>query len=105
MQQELKVQLPLQHSCQEEGCSEQGSACFLPDNETDTPNYYYCYKHAKDNGFCYGCGSFWGGVEEFEFAPYWGNIKGYCPHCSDEIKTNLGEYDEEDEDYMDWDVP
>jgi len=39
--------------------------------------FHYCPDHAQENGFCWLCGEFWGGVEEFEFDP-----SGLCPNCA-----------------------
>lgn len=61
------------HSCQEPGCTNSGSECFYPDS--NRPDYYYCCTHAWKYGFCYGCGEFYGGVEQFEFPQFWGNVE------------------------------
>jgi hypothetical protein len=68
---------------------------------TDTTDYY-CWKHAKKNGFCPGCGEFWAGCESFDFSQ-----SGLCENCKDELASDLDD-DEEgdwseylDEDYYD----
>lgn len=51
---------------------------------------YYCAEHAKENGYCFGCGNFWAGNESFDFSS-----SIYCENCREE------EYweDEEEEYY------
>lgn len=82
------------HNCQEPDCNEPGVACFLPlcdEDETEEPDYYYCSSHAAKNGFCFGCGNFWGGVEAFDFSP----IKGLCPNCRSELEEDDEELEDE----------
>ena len=67
-------------------------AYWFPDSGgNDPPDRYYCFKHASENGFCPGCGGFWGGVESFEF----GSDAGWCASCASEFDPI--EEDEEDE--------
>lgn len=81
----------IKKTCQEEGCSKEGFPCRLFDHEVQREFIsYFCSEHAQQNGFCWYCGEFWGGVEEFEFEP-----TGCCPNCKDQFKADLGEYDEE----------
>lgn len=81
------------HPCDEPGCSREGSACYLPDalgEESDPePHAFYCAEHATKNGFCWSCGWFWSGVEDFDFDP-----NGLCSNCRDEFGD-----DEPDHDY------
>lgn len=91
------------NQCKHEGCSETKNltACYYPANG-ETPDSelfagHYCYDHAKTNGFCFGCGQFWSGVESFDFPEFWGNVRGYCDNCSYTIKSDCGELDEDDE--------
>lgn len=49
-------------------------------------DYYYCYKHAENSGFCLGCGYFLAGTDSFDFS----KCKGYCQECIDEINADLG---------------
>jgi hypothetical protein len=95
--------------CEHPGCKAEGIPCFLPDygREEDpfgdavvTPDYYYCAEHAKVEGFCWGCGGFFGGLESFDFGYAYGHIKGLCENCDHQVKTDCGEYDDED-----WDDP
>lgn len=64
--------------CMEEGCTNDGLECMLPDG--DEP-YTYCMDHAGPNGFCKMCGSFWGGIESFEFIH-----PNICDDCQTEIE-------------------
>lgn len=93
------------HKCQEESCDQEGTACFYPDNESETPDEYYCTSHAFKHGFCYLCGDFWAGVGSFDFAQYYGGIQGLCENCSFTVRDECGEFDEDDEDYYDFDLP
>lgn len=80
--------------CQHEGCTNPGSPCWLPDSDYDSePDEYYCSEHAQINGYCYICGTFWAGVEMFDFGP------GYCSNCAAEVE----EPDYEDADWGGWD--
>ena len=80
--------------CEHEGCDKEGVECRIDD---DSPCEYFCPEHAFEAGYCYCCGSFWGGIEEFDF----GRIRGVCPHCRDEIESN--ESDGSDDDEIDYD--
>jgi hypothetical protein len=48
--------------------------------------YHYCWTHARDAGFCHGCGGFFGGVESFEV-----NSLGLCAACFDSLEDEVGE--------------
>lgn len=104
------------HNCQEPGCTNSGSECFFPDSVK--PDHYYCCSHAYKHGFCYGCGEFYGGIEQFEFPrasfpggdlqeallhEFWGNLEGFCPNCSGEIEEEWREADD-DVDFEEWEV-
>lgn len=86
-------------NCRHPGCSENGTGCFLPDNQTGEPDEYYCLNHCQEHGYCYMCGQFWGGVESFEFGSILGGIEGLCENCSDALKSEFGE-DDYDYDFM-----
>lgn len=88
--------------CQHPECTiEDATACFYTDNETQQPNYYYCSNHAAEHGFCYMCGQFWSGVERFDFATAWGGTEGLCENCDEQVRSDLGEYDDDDDDFED----
>ena len=83
---------PEKHQCQHEGCTSQEAVqCDLTNYEEGADpekfTYFYCTEHAKQAGFCWGCGDFWGGVASFEF----GN--GLCENCLVEEQ----DYDDEDD--------
>lgn len=86
--------------CMEGGCTIRGIACYLPDDNSipDKPDCWYCPEHAHKNGFCWGCGNFWAGVESFDFN-LWGNE--LCDNCKDEPDLT-GEYDYDDDHSEDW---
>ncbi len=90
-----------QHECYESGCTNTNTTpCYLPD-VPNVPVFYYCFKHAKPHGFCFGCGELWGGIEDFDFARWRGGIDGYCPNCSEGINAGIQEDDYEDDgDYL-----
>lgn len=70
-------------------CDNPGAPCFLPGRQE--PEGYYCTNHAQQEGFCWGCGQFWGGVESFEFSD-----TGLCEECEQEQEA-------EDQPFYDWD--
>lgn len=75
-----------EHICQEEGCtSTDTTPCYYEPG--DQPDAYYCGEHIHDQGFCWGCGYFWAGVETFDFSS-----NGLCENCYGELE------DEEDVD-------
>lgn len=84
---------PLQ--CEEEGCFNPGEPCWY-DPTQDEPDAHYCYDHMFDAGFCWGCHTFWGGVESFEFI----NPNHLCDNCKYDPDYNweLREEYEDDED-------
>ena len=85
--------------CQQKGCkSIEVTECIIYDPiENKTYKEYYCPDHCFEHGYCYICGGFFGGIEEFEF----NNKSQLCNNCDDMLKTELGEYDEMD-DEIDW---
>jgi len=78
------------HTCDHDGCEQDGDPCFLPDDPEGKPSHHYCDAHAHENGFCSLCGGFFGGIESFEF----GN--GLCEICDDAVRSDAGEFDDED---------
>ena len=75
--------------CHEPGCTEHGMACWLPDyygTGGTRPDAYYCHRHIEHTGFCKGCGSFWGGIESFDFALH--GYPGYCDNCAFQLRAD-----------------
>ena len=72
------------HKCEKFGCDEDGVLCSLNDDE-DT-EFYYCPTHCFEEGFCFGCGNFFSGIEDFDFEP-----SHLCANC----RTEVEEEDEE----------
>lgn len=76
--------------CDHEGCAREGDPCYLPADERDDPSYHYCAEHAPEEGFCYGCGEFWAGIESFDFGP------GLCENCCGDLNEENGFDEDED---------
>lgn len=51
------------HECEEEGCEDEGVACFLSFVDIDAA--FYCWDHAKKHGYCPCCGYFYAGIESY----------------------------------------
>lgn len=82
----------VKHLCEEPGCQNEAMECVLYDYDEDKEiSSWYCTEHAHKNGFCWYCGHFWAGCEQFDFDP-----SGLCPNCKWEVKNDLGEYDDEE---------
>jgi hypothetical protein len=84
---------PVIHPCEHDGCNRPGDPCWLGDDPDDAPSFYFCPEHAHVEGFCRGCGGFFGGIESFDFSP-----SGLCETC--EVDPG-GDDPDEDEDWMD----
>lgn len=85
-----------ERTCMHEGCTEREHLTALdnpfaedgdPDNETGD---VYCCEHVPES-YCYGCGYFCAGREDFDFAEERGGIKGLCWECTVEIRAECGE--------------
>lgn len=76
--------------CQEKGCVKGSIKCTIPsgineDGSEYAESYeYYCPKHAKENGFCFGCGEFIAGI---------GGLGDMCDNCQSEFDDNDDYYD------------
>jgi hypothetical protein len=77
--------------CQHKGCDSTDVVhCVLYDPETHQDlDFYYCVEHCQEEGFCYGCGNFWAGCEDFDFSP-----SGLCSNCreADDVMTEEDEW-------------
>lgn len=62
--------------------------CTFVDGETTR----LCPDCIKDSGFCLGCGNYCSGMSSFDFS----DMPGYCSDCRDEIKSDFGEFDEDE---------
>ncbi len=67
-------------TCDHEGCTEEGIACFLLGSHE--PDEFLCFDHAREEGYCPGCGQFWAGVESFDFRL---NGTSFCENCFAEV--------------------
>jgi len=88
--------------CQHENCWKRNAVpCFLEmqyTGESNKPDYYYCGTHCHQEGFCWSCGQFWAGIENFDFSR-----SGLCMNCED-----AGDYDDPADPYayseeIEWD--
>jgi hypothetical protein len=79
--------------CEKENCNQEAIECVVHDETgyLDGKDLisYYCPEHAYEMGFCVGCGQFCCGIDSFDFPEAYGNIKGYCDNCSDQIKADV----------------
>lgn len=74
------------HPCEFEHCDSTSSMlCVVAGVESDggDAENWYCPEHARKLGYCWGCGQFWAGIEEFDFNPC-----GLCPNCKDEFEDD-----------------
>jgi len=83
------------HTCEQNGCDEKAIECSLNDDEDS--KFYYCPEHCYQNGFCFGCGNFFSGMEDFDFE----NPTHLCFNC----RTEIEEEDEEIPSYPDLGEP
>jgi hypothetical protein len=74
-------------TCEHDGCDREGNPCFLLDDPPDKPSYHFCGDHAHEEGFCRGCGGFFGGIESFEFG------YGLCDYCEVECEDEIEDLD------------
>lgn len=73
--------------CSEEGCEFSGIVeCILfGDLWNGDSKIYYCPVHAKENGFCPGCGNYYDGTNEFMYNG------GWCDNCYSEICQQMSD--------------
>lgn len=84
--------------CQHDGCEEVGTFCYLYDHDEERDVFeYYCAEHAQEHGYCYMCGNFWGGTEDFDFSS-----SGMCSNCRSEYLEDENSDDEGYEEYDGW---
>ncbi len=75
------------HKCMVRGCRGFGRECYL-EIWRERPDEVLCWDHARDGGYCPGCGLFWAGVESFDFSR-----SGLCEQCR--IQREADDYDYE----------
>ena len=79
--------MSVKYVCQHFNCKEDADVYHYTE---DSPAEWLCPEHAGDEGFCYGCGYFLAGTEDFDFSP----SKGLCGQCLDHLRHEVGEYDD-----------
>lgn len=67
------------------------------EEEKQTLSVFLCDKCAAKEGFCHGCGLFWGGNESFEYGK--GSRLGLCPQCFEAMCDDVIDYDEDNDDF------
>ena len=88
--------------CQHKDCIKTNVVpCYLPSytgpvdyNHADT---WLCPEHCQQEGFCWGCGQFWAGIESFDFSP-----TGLCDNCKDEDSAVMDEIDADSNADYEW---
>jgi len=88
----FRLRNEIKHACMEEGCWNEAIACRLVDyfaSEPKETTEWFCVDHCHQNGYCYMCGEFWGGVEYFEFSK-----TGLCENCQSELEAELNNPDD-----------
>jgi len=83
--------------CEEPGCDEQAIECYLND-DADTVEHF-CPIHCYKNGYCYGCGNFFCGMEDFDF----NNPSHLCFNCRTEVNSDI-EDEELSTEMSEWDL-
>ena len=79
------------HKCEHDGCFKDGSVeCHVPAEQDIELIEHLCQGHAYEAGYCSLCGSFWGGIESFDFD----NPSHLCEHCLEQVKDEIGEDDD-----------
>lgn len=83
--------------CEQPGCwNLETTHCGLFVGDGETVEFDYCHEHAWDNGFCWGCGGFWSGAENFDFSR-----SHLCSNCEFDADDDFID----DEDYFPSDYP
>jgi hypothetical protein len=71
-------------------------ACTIP---SDDSVEYLCEACLdKSTWYCHHCGTFCAGIESYTFGPY----AGFCDNCADQIEDSCRDYDQENEEYIEW---
>ena len=90
------------HQCQHKDCIKTNVIpCYLPSYQgpydyiqADT---WLCPEHCQVEGFCWGCGQFWAGIESFDFSP-----TGLCENCKEEDSAVMDEIDADSNADYEW---
>jgi hypothetical protein len=85
---EPEIEIDENAVCQVEGCENKAIPCFIRWFNEDAGRYqtdvdYFCQEHCFEHGYCYACGRFWGGVEDFDFS-----TTKMCPECEEAQERN-----------------
>lgn len=81
--------------CEYDDCNEVGTP--FPAWQGIAPMAILCEHHAQGMGFCLWCTGFFGSTEADEWNIY---RTGYCYQCEDDIRAELGEFDEYDDEVV-----
>lgn len=84
-------------TCQRDGCHADASIYTAYNSDTNQEDRLtLCTEHAVELGFCAGCGYMVAGIEEHIFSMA---SLGLCAECMDELRAEMGEFDEDDYHY------
>lgn len=86
--------------CEHNGCNKNADVqCCVPELDNTGINVieYLCEEHAYESGYCTLCGSFWGGIESFDF----NNPSHICENCQEQIQDEDFDSYEDIEDWQD----
>jgi hypothetical protein len=83
----------IKHRCEHDGCESFDTIkCrLIGHDESKDDTFWYCGEHCHTEGFCWMCGEFWGGCEDFDFSP-----SGLCSNCRSEAEAEMDEGAEDD---------
>jgi len=80
--------------CEYDGCPEEASAYTLHGvgEQGEDETHIFCIEHARDFGFCPGCGWFALGADDDFMVRH-----GLCSDCYDGVRADMGEFDDPDD--------
>lgn len=94
----IRISTEFDTKCCHPFCDSHADLYRRPDFESEepTPVVFLCNEHAREFGYCWGCGHYWGGVESFDFGP--GSKVGLCEECHSELTSDNSDEDDNDDD-------
>lgn len=89
-----KALAPLSQHDACDSCGKRTDGLMTCEYPSDGSTTKLCPDCMENSGFCLRCGNYSAGIESFDFS----DMPGYCSYCRDEIKSDLGEYDDDEYD-------